>query len=257
MAEANVAYSPRQPHLSRAPILEALIDIAVEPPEGMDPSEIESIFPSEAFGYYLKGPIVESSVSFGVAPEGQVMAPSNATRLVGRRFHSKDEKYVLQLRPDRFVLSRLAPYETWSTLVQETRRLWSAFVQGVGPHGVTRIAVRYINSMSLPLGPGLPFQKYLRTLGGVPEGIPQDLEGFFQRFQLFDAAREARVILSVAVDSHQTNVPSTILLDIDVFCQQNFDIADSRIWSKLEDLRNLKNSVFFRTLTDQALERFQ
>lgn len=246
-------YSTRWPHLSRPPVIEALIDIAVEAREGVEGAQIEALFPAESVGFYLKGNLVEGMFTFGVAPEGSAVTPASDVRVVGRRYHSRDEKFVLQLRPDRFVLSRLAPYEGWDKLAEEARRLWVVYIESLSPNKTTRVAVRSINSFTSPTGVAAQWNTHLRKVGELPEGIPSTVESHFQRTQMVDSARDARVVLSVALETvPPTGINTTI--DIDTFSELSVRCTDARIWSRLAELRDLKNLVFFKTLAEKTIE---
>jgi len=256
VGESAVQYSARWPHLSRPPVIEALIDIAVEAREGIDDVQIEALFPAESVGFYLKGNLVEGMFTFGVAPEGSAVTPASDVRVVGRRYHSRDEKFVLQLRPDRFVLSRLAPYESWNKLVEEARRVWKVYVESVSPIQTVRVAVRYINSVTTPTVVATQWNAHLRKVGDLPEGIPATVETHFQRTQIVNSARDARVVLSIAIEPGPSAVLNTTI-DIDAFSELHLSCADDRIWNRLAKLRDLKNLVFFKTLAEKTIEDMQ
>lgn len=46
-----------------------------------------------------------------------------------------------------------------------------------------------------------------------------------------------------------------LILDIDVFREAALDVND-RIWETFESLRNLKNDIFFKSVTPKAKELF-
>jgi uncharacterized protein (TIGR04255 family) len=47
------------------------------------------------------------------------------------------------------------------------------------------------------------------------------------------------------------------IFDIDVIALAPQGISESETWSKLEALRDIKNRLFFQSLTAEALERFK
>ena len=48
-----------------------------------------------------------------------------------------------------------------------------------------------------------------------------------------------------------------LLLDIDVFSTEPFDLRDDLLTQRLIEMRWLKNKVFFGSITEQALKSFQ
>ena len=247
----------RQRHLPHAPITEALIDIQVIPRTGLTFAGLKSAIDAANFGYYVKNPISEGTFSFRLAPDGQRPQTAAEAAQVGLRLHSADEKYVAQFRLAGFTLSRLPPYEEWENLLGEAQRLWSIYVEHLGPTRVTRIATRYINNLQLPLKTGVSFQTYLQKLVDVPEEAPQAVEAFFQRFQLVDPGSGARVILTLALEGIPAGSAAPVILDVDAFIAANLNPTDQKLWAVLELLRELKNRSFFGTITEQAAELYQ
>ncbi len=246
----------RQRHLRNAPITEALIDIQVTPREGLTFAQLKSAIGALDFGYYVKNPISEGTFSSILASDGQPTTAAESVQ-VGLRLHSADEKYVAQFRLAGFTLSRLRPYETWETLLEEARRLWAIYLKCLGPTHIVRVATRFINNLQLPLEPGASFQTYINKLIDVPEEAPQAVEAFFQRFRLVDIESGARVIVTLALDGLKAGVPAPVILDADAFIAKSFEPMGETIWSVLEKLRDLKNRSFFATITEAAAELYE
>jgi hypothetical protein len=70
---------------------------------------------------------------------------------IGWRFVSPDKLHVFQARLNGFTFSRLPPYVDWESFRTEARRLWDLYRAVANPIAPTRIAVRYINRLDLPL----------------------------------------------------------------------------------------------------------
>lgn len=255
-ARKNGAAVARPRNLPHAPITEALIDLRVQPRDGFSFDEMKAAFDQPNFGYYVKNSITEGKFEFKLPPGGEppeTMAQSTQT---GLRLHSSDERYVAQCGISGFTLSRLEPYENWDALCAETRRLWRIYLERTRPRLVRRVATRFINNLRLPLGVGESIQLYLHKVVDVPEEAPQLVEGFFQRFQLFDPASGARVLLTVALDARTSGASVPVILDIDASKEMEADPVDPAIWEMLETLRGLKNQCFFGTITERAAELY-
>lgn len=245
-------------HLAHAPIVEAIIDIRVQPRDGLSFRDLERAFTSLDFGYYVKGPISQGLFSIQLPADGQTPETTASAAAIGVRLHSKDEKYVLQCRLSGFTLSRLSPYEDWKVLVNETKRLWDIYRDALRPICINRIAARFINDLQLPMEPGTSFQKYLVKLVDIPEGVPQTVRSFVQRFELADYHAQASVILTVALEpEYQPSSRVPVVLDIDAFKTANMDPGSPDLWESLERLRAAKNRVFFSVLNEEALELYQ
>ncbi len=245
----------KQRHLSRAPITEALIDIQVSHADGLTFTRIKDALSGSDFGYYVKNPIADGFFDFRFTQDGRSQTTTQSTQ-TGLRLHSADEKYVAQIRLSGLTLSRLPPYEEWSTLIEETRRIWKVYTERLTPARVTRVATRYINNLQLPLKPGDSYQTYLNKLVDVPNEAPQVVESFFQRLQLFDLETAARVNLTLALDATPTDGPAPVILDVDASTTTDLLPENERVWETLDRLRILKNRTFFGTITEDAAELY-
>lgn len=247
----------RQRHLSRAPVTEALVDIQVTPRDGLTFAGLKEAIEAPAFGYYVKGPISEGVFGIKLNPDGHHSETTAVSAQVGLRLHSLDEKYVAQCRLSGFTLSRLPPYEDWSRLIEEARRVWGIYVMRVAPERVTRLATRFINNLRLPLQQGGSYQTFLHKLVEVPDEAPQAVASFFQRFQLVDIDSNASVNLTVALETTPLSEPTPVILDIDAFITTDLPPGDARLWETIERLRDLKNRTFFSSITEQAAELYE
>ena len=246
----------KQRHLPRAPITEALIDLRVQARDGFAFSDLKAALGTPDFGYYVKNSITEGTFEFKLPPGGQPPETAAQSAETGLRLHSHDERYVAQWQLGGLTLSRLPPYEDWSRLVAEARRLWDIYVGLTQPKRITRVSTRFINNLQLPLASGESFQAYVNKLVDVPDEAPQSVQSFFQRFQLVDAASGAIVMLTLALDGRGPVSPVPVILDVDALVSTDLDPRDTTFWSTLDRLRELKNQCFFGTLTERAVELY-
>lgn len=236
-------------HYRNAPITEGLIDIRVQLPpditlESLDAvsQQVKNEFPTRQDRYLIEG-------KFTVTP--QVSASTKKSK-IGYIFFSADQKYALQARLDGFTFSRLKPYETWETLRAEARRWWETYRDILKPIRITRVAVRYINQIDIPL-PMKDFKDYLRTVPEVSTDLPQALSGFLMRLQIPQDDINAHLILTQALVSPPPvpNVAS-VILDIDLFRERIELNSDDGLWDLLKTFRARKNQVFESCITDNA-----
>jgi uncharacterized protein (TIGR04255 family) len=240
----------RQRHLPHAPITEALIDVQVVPRDGLTFTELQDSISAPEFGYYVKNPISEGTFGFMLPSDGTQPQTTAQAAQIGLRLHSQDEKYVFQCRLSGFTLSRLPLYEEWPNLIRETRRVWAVYTERLVPKRVTRVATRFINNLQLPMGHGGSYQEYLHKLVDVPDGAPQSVASFFQRFQLIDIASDSHVILTLALNNTPLGGRVPVILDIDAFRDTDLEPLSPDLWDILEKLRELKNQCFFGTITE-------
>jgi uncharacterized protein (TIGR04255 family) len=248
---------PKQ-HYPRAPISEAVIDLRAELPPELSVATLQKVGEGEAEreAYPDRNALLHEQ--FQIAPG---IGSSSVRHEAGFRFGSADGKYVYQARIDGFTLSRLQPYENWEKFRTEAQRLWARYREVAQPVRVTRLAVRYINRIEVPL-PLDDFAQYFRTFPEVSSDLPQGLAGYFMqlRMPLDDVKCAATINQTVLDESSGVAPPSdvvTILLDIDIFRTAELPTDDEGIWSVMEQLREEKNQVFEASITPKTRELFQ
>src|SRR5258708_1679160 len=159
----------RKRHLDKAPIREAVIDLQVSPPVSLE--AVDSISSRLRDQSFTSTGIWQASVGVRFAPEGESTASTAKSRL-GVRFDFKGIPRVLQCRVNGFTFSRLPQYDTWEEMSDLARECWQEYVTVTKPELVTRIQVRYINALTLPV-PIADFRQYLLAAPEVPATLPQ------------------------------------------------------------------------------------
>lgn len=247
------------PHLTNAPITEAIIDFRVIAREGVKAETIEAGLDGKDFGYYKKGPIVRGVFGFQLSADAGARAQvlPSAASVIGVRLHSRDEKYVAQFSTEGFALSRLEPYETWEKLLEEAQRLWPLYAASVEPGVVSRVATRFINNLRLPLQSGDSFGKFLTQQPVFPPELPQAMSSFLQRFVMQDATSEATIVITQALEDHPPGGEVPVIVDVDAFKVARISPGSAEMWTCLGQLRVLKNKFFFASITPEAVELYQ
>ncbi len=241
------------PILKKAPITEALIDICVKLPSDFDVKNISSIYQTIKEEYPEKHEQRISKVSFELKVDEPIK--SSRANINGYRYISSDKKQIVQARLDGFTFSRLHPYIKWEELRDEAHRLWQLYKNITSPESITRVAVRYINNLNIPM-PIRDFSDYLTAPPTVSEGLPQVVSSFLTRVVIHEPSVGANAIITQALEQIVTDV-APIILDIDVFKLEPRGIVEKDAWEIIEKLRHFKNKVFFSSITDNLKEMYK
>lgn len=165
-------------------------------------------------------------------------------------FTSADGRQIVQARLDGFTFNRLRPYKEWESFRDEARALWERYCEIARPEVVSRVALRFINKIEMPL-PLRDFKEYILTIPEVAPGLPQGLSGFLMRLVIPDEHSDSIAIITETIEPPQGDrLP--LILDIDVFRERAFAPHEEGIWEAFEHLRTLKNEIFFKSITDRA-----
>lgn len=136
-------------------------------------------------------------------------------------------------------------------LREAARERWRKFLATSGTVNVSRLAVRYINAISIPLG--ADYDEYLTTAPRIPKSVPQIVNSFMQRVIVPFEEDAANAIITQTVE-----MPNPlIILDIDVFTVCSLPGGSDDIWPKLDRLRNIADRIFFSSLTEKVIESYR
>ena len=244
--------------LSRPPITEALIDFRIRTEVEPNLSELEKLCDELKSQFPIKKRNFKFSGGMKIGDGSQIDPEASFSQwLIGFRLETTDGKRVAQLNIDGFTMSWLTPYDTWESLRDYAKPVWEQYRLTVKPEAVIRVAVRYINRIEIDL-PMVDFDRFLVAPPIVPKCLPQLVENFVTRTVVALTDQQAHVIVtqgSEAVDQGRRTLP--VVIDIDAFKEDSFDVDGDSIWTTLEFLRTVKNDAFFGSLTAQALEKYR
>jgi uncharacterized protein (TIGR04255 family) len=244
-------------HLKNAPIFEALIDIRAKLSKDTPMERFELLQPPLASKYPRKDRQDQFSGQIGMK-EGQFFAEKKEMGFHGFIFRSSDELNVAQFRTDGFTFSRLRPYIDWESLREEARDLWIRYVETLRPESVTRVAVRYINRLNLPiLSSRYVLEEYLNARPCFPVVPANELRKFILRVELVDEKLGLRANVTEVSKPGEQSESVNLILDIDAYKRDDFDVGGEAAWDALDQLRDFKNRIFFDSLTERTLGIFE
>lgn len=248
----------KQRYLKNAPIREAVIDLRITPPLDLSAlSEIPSSVREEIKNRYPKMEEQRSfEGGFGIKDGQPIVRQPVDLGVRGYIFESSDEPQRAQFRRDGFTFNRLKPYTCWESVIAEAKELWNIYLRSASPQSVSRIAVRYINHLSIPL-PISDFKDFLTAPPPIPESAPQVVSSFSTRVVVHDIERQLYANIAQAMEGSTKPNFVTIIIDIDAYRSGEFDAHTEEIWLIMDQLRHLKNTIFFGSITEKTARLFE
>lgn len=243
------------PTLKAAPSVEAAIHWAAHAGKKLEPETLKVELTQRLPNY----PLLQNQqgIEFGASglPDGSSQV-FHKTQWNGFRLQDQENQHVVQFMPNGVVFSRLEPYEKWETFSAEALRLWQLFVDLAEPTVIQRLGVRHINRILLE-NDEQP-SNYLKM---EPYSLPS-LNIFPQNFFYKDTYQVPGYPYSihlVRTIQPQQSAPANqkaLIVDIDVFTTQLLQLDKDTLIQRLQEMRWLKNKLFFSSITNTALERF-
>jgi uncharacterized protein (TIGR04255 family) len=233
------------PKLSRSPLREALIDIRLR--------EELPIIAVSAFraptGFPVSKPMKQGQFQFRLDPDKPSQAEVLSEGFLGQRFDRADSSEVLQVRRNGLTYSILQNYPGWDVLRKSAREVWHDFLLLSQTMVVSRVAVRYVNAIVIPVG--ADYDEYLTSAPKVPKSAPQIVTSFLQRVVVPFEEESANAIIT-----QTSEVTSPAVLDIDVFSDVSLAGDSEDVWSRLDRLRHIADRIFFSSLTERVIASY-
>ncbi|MBF0344120.1 MAG: TIGR04255 family protein [Nitrospirae bacterium] len=242
------------PILRNAPIVETIVDIQAKISSECDINKLQNMYDFIKEQYPNRYENIVGDFQVDLKKVETSIQPN--IRPSGYRYSSVDEKQIVQTKLDGFTFHRLHPYEGWGNLRDEAKRLWAIYLNMADPELISRLALRYINNIKLPISVDL--DDYFTAPPSVPKGLPQELSGFFYRIAIYNKQLDAKAIITQALEpTIFAEVKEVqIILDVDVFIYRHDGINVENVWDEIERLRDFKNKIFFSSITDKLKEMY-
>lgn len=239
-----------------APITESILDIKVQLPKETEVEKLISLHNhiKERFPKIEEQRFIRSE--FKLTKKDETDDSRQTFGTMGYLFRSLEERKVVQSRIDGFTFNKLKPYENWESFYKEGKGFWELYVSIANPVKVTRIGLRYINKIEVPL-PFKDFSEYILTNPEIAPGLPQSVSAFFMRLEIPNPDIDAIAIITQTMDSPTQTNKLPLILDINVIKQFDYDKDFVKMWNDFEKLRNYKNEIFFHTTTEKAKDLFR
>lgn len=251
---------PTVPVYTKPPVSEALIDIRIDTLPATQVPLLESLHEKLHGEYPNKKPQKQWEGVWEVR-EDTISAAQKAHGITGYSFESKDKKRIIQYRLDGFTCNFLKPdpneaWPGWESLRNEARKTWDIYAKALEVQEIIRIAVRYINRIVIP-APVVELSDYL----AVPPDVPKDFEyqnlyNFLSRVTVAIPDLNAMATITQA-PAKEPSREVVLLLDIDIVRIQRVPLHPEALWQTFDRFREIKNSIFEKSLLPRAKELFK
>lgn len=240
--------------LSKPPITEALIDIRIEP-EGDVEASTFCVDPTRLPGEFVAREEQQLFQGRFAVHEGSLVPPETADLGVrGYIYKSRDGFDIGQFRVDGFTYNRLAPYTGWESVRTLALDLWQFYRELAGQAQASRIALRYINRMGLHGETDL--ELWLSSPPRAPTEVPGTLAGFLTRTQTQEPDEGWCSNVVTTLEGTPGSEISAIILDIDVYKATVEASEAEAVGDVLDELRKMKNALFFGLITQRAAQEY-
>lgn len=243
-----------QPY-KRPPITEAVIAISFAAPiDSRDLAKVNSDF---AKVYPQHQDARNLNLELVMPPTPDLSPGTNIQRdEIGHRRSSDDQTQIIIVWPSVFVFSQLAPYPGWDEFFARFARDWEFLKKAVGYRRISRIGVRYINRIDIPVTGNLTYyEEFLKIYPKLPQEIGPVLAYGIQT-QLPYPEIEGNITINSASIPSPLLYHVSFLFDQDIYKETNVPQNNDDLYNLLNRIHVKKNEVFEACITDRARELF-
>jgi uncharacterized protein (TIGR04255 family) len=253
MAEMEQAF----PHLRNAPIVEAVIDFRARPNVIWDQERIAAVVRERLKEFPEVQPLRGWEQQFQTEPGKTIEGSTRDLGWIGMILKSTDNLRVAQIHREGVSYSRLKPYPNWSIFSREAVELWELYRELTGPLEISRIGVRYINRIDIPIT-GADLGKYFRQPPQSPPGVTIPFSHFVYSdvFSIVEMECSIRLVRTIQPPLPPVNTSPGLIVDIDVSTTKALPTDDDIVVQRLTEMRWWKNKIFFATITDNLQRQF-
>lgn len=243
---------------SKAPIIEAVLDIECDMPPGQKLAALESVARDRFRDHYPKFRaqfLQEHKIETTPDQPPQMSVRQDIQAL---QFLQEDEKQLVQVRTQGFSFNRLAPYRSLDDYLPEIERTWRLFIEIASPALIRMIRLRYINRILLPIdGGNVQLDEFLKVAPHLPDEKSLAFTGFLNQHSAVERETGHQIDLVLTT---QPWVEGDLPLIFDT-CVSAVENGETENWpwilEKIQALRILKNRLFKDTLTEKCQNLFQ
>jgi uncharacterized protein (TIGR04255 family) len=238
---------------ARAPITEAVIELrfATTFPQAI----VEDAGRRLRDNYFYLD--AENVVQFKLEPAIQKAEPSSSW--LGVKLSSLDRTDTIFFRQNTFICSRLAPYTGWEDFFARAVQAWEIWRKSAGRTTFTRIGVRYVNRIDIPVeNPEtlVKLEDYLNVFPKSPDDLGAPLSAYAMQVVRPLGEDDCTLALTTATVPSPLIGFASIALDLDVFRDANLPLRDDEMWDLLTRIRRHKNRVFESCITGRTRALF-
>jgi uncharacterized protein (TIGR04255 family) len=250
--------SSQLPHGSRAyprpPITECVIEIRFS--QEKEASLLERIRDKLADQFPKIETNIEQHFQFNIEDGSSSISPS---RVSGFKMTNADGNGIIILNKFSFAYSRLPPYPGWDFFKSQFVELWSKHKSIAEYSRISRVGVRYINRIDIPVSgenAKISARDYLNIHIVYPLAALTAIDQF--AIQLVTNFDDVQLGLVLNIARTESPVPNNlaIILDLDFGRTEDVPQKDADIWNLLDLIRSQKNKTFEACITDATRSLF-
>lgn len=240
------------------PVVEAILEFRIKEFPGLNTEQLRQFADAFADSYPIHDELRMYTGEFAVTPTG-IHSSAHKSEPNALVLKSDAERDLLRVRLGSLVAIRLEPYDDWSQLTEPVLSGLYWLINNVGISKLERIGARFVNRFQAPHGK-FDIEDWFKFTPDWPDDL--EITNFLSKYTAEHA--NAPFVSTVTQTIRGGSSGPELILDIDTFAVYGDGLQlepksslESQLGSILTELRGIKNEMFFKHVTENALERYK
>jgi len=241
-------------NLSSPPVIMAIFQIKYQSEEILlsdflkHDNTIRHEFPNRNDNYHAN---IDMPRTF--APGISTVTGKADTKINSYIYFSKDQKRKLILEVGSITYTDENKYNGWDDFKKQGIKSIDYFKDILEKSNIKRISIRFINKLSFDTFND-PLEYFTTTISTAdPDGLPFPLAKYAFKLNVIVPNSNINSIINQTLEPISKN-QTDYIFDIDVLDTTNLIFDISLIEDKLEQLRDVKNTIFFKNITQKTID---
>ncbi|WP_303180128.1 TIGR04255 family protein [uncultured Butyricimonas sp.] len=240
--------------LLKPPVIMAIFQLKISPNRDVkfsnliaNDENIKRIFPQRSDNYH-------SHLGLGtIAPGISTIKVKADTKINSYTYFSEDkkEKFIIDTDSVTYITENI--YTGWESFKKKIFTCVHLIWEQLQEYDIDRTSVRFVNKFTIDSFMN-PLDYFTKTISSSTEEIIYPLNKYTFRLFLEIPEFDSVSIVNHALEPTEIKDRVEYFLDIDALCLEKIPIKWEAIEDKLEKLHEVKNNIFFDSLTDKTKE---
>jgi uncharacterized protein (TIGR04255 family) len=239
------------PQLENPPVILAVMEIKFQMPPEFD---VNTIKRNDA-AVRKELPDRQDNIAGNInlpKPSLGISTAQVSSQHVGYSYASQDKSYKLGATKDQINFIIEGKYPGWEVFKSTGLRLINSFSHYISDVVINRFSIRFINKLNIK--EITTVNEYFNTAISAKEGtIVHPIDSYFFRYTMRIPDSPIHVNVNQSLEEKGIN-GFDFVFDIDVLCQNTAKYRNLDLTKGMEDIRDIKNQVFFSNLTEKTLK---
>ncbi len=240
------------PSLNQAPILDAILQVKYDLMDGFDVRNFYEIRNDVMDEYPHFKENLTGEIKIQDLIDGKKTASIKDSRIIGYFIGKQDNSSDCVIETDKFTYTKHGNYTNWNDFIKEASYIWDHISKFMKNVPITRISTRFINKIEIEQDVKTPTEYLNTSIYSDSDALPEEVDSYLLNYK-YSWGVNKHAIVTQNIGPYANDI-FPIIFDIDVLNTNIFTYNSEEFLARLNEIRIVKNEIFFKNLTDKTVK---